>query len=262
MQKFLMITAAIGILSQITSVAAANATEAPMATIVLVHGAFADSSSWNPVIARLTKDGYSVIAAANPLRSLKGDADYVARIVKSVPGPVVLVGHSYGGEVISIAAYGQPNVKGLVFVAGFAPEAGESAASLGKRFPTGTLGETLAPAVQQADGGQDLYILQARYWSQFASDVADADATVMAATQRPITAAALVEPASAGAWSTVPSWFIWGSADKNIPKALHAFMAKRAAAREAVEVNGASHVVMLSHPQQVAAMIERAAAPR
>jgi pimeloyl-ACP methyl ester carboxylesterase len=228
-------------------------------TIVLVHGAFAGSSSWNPVIAKLTRDGYPVIAAANPLRGLKSDADYVARIVRNVRGSVVLVGHSYGGGVISMAAEGSENVKSLVFVAGFAPEAGESAMSLGNQFPTGTLGPTLAPPIAQADGSQDLYIKQDKYWKQFAADVPQADAVGMAATQRPITQAALGEAAGAGAWRRLPSWFIWGSADKNIPKALHAFMAKRAGAKEAVEVNGASHVVMLSHAEQVAAMIERAA---
>jgi len=132
-------------------------------TIVLVHGAFAGSSSWNPVITLLAKEGYPVIAAANPLRGLKTDADYIARIVASIRGPVVLVGHSYGGEVISVAAYGAQNVKALVFVAGLAPEAGESAGSLGQRFPTGTLGQALGSPVPQADGAQDLYILQSKY---------------------------------------------------------------------------------------------------
>jgi pimeloyl-ACP methyl ester carboxylesterase len=114
--------------------------------------------------------------------------------------------------------------------------------------------------VPQADGTRDIYIVQAKYWSQFAADLPEADAVEMAATQRPITQEALGEPAGPGAWRTLPSWFIWGSEDKNIPPALHAFMAKRADAKEAVEVRGSSHVVMLSHPKEVAAMIERAAA--
>ena len=231
-------------------------------TIVLVHGAFAGSSSWNGVIADLAKDGYRVIAAANPLRSGKGDGQYVADLVASVPGAVVLVGHSYGGEVISVAAVGRPNVKALVFVAGFAPEIGESAASLGTRFPTGTLGQTLAPPVALSDGSSDLYIDQARYWKQFAADVPQADAVDMAASQRPIAQAALGEPVAALSWQNVPSWFVWGALDKNIPAALHAYMAKRAKAREAIEVPGASHVVMISHPHQVAAMIGRAATAR
>ena len=230
-------------------------------TIVLVHGAFAGSSSWNPVIGELQRDGYHVIAAANPLRSLAGDGDYVARLVASVPGPVVLVGHSYGGEVITVAAAAATNVKALVFVAGIAPEPGESAASLGSRFPTGTLGDTLTKPVPQANGAGDVYIDQAKYWPQFAADVSKADAMRMAVTQRPITAEALGELSAAPAsWKTVPSWFVYGSLDKNIPAALHAFMAKRAGAQETLEIKGASHVVMVSHPHEVVRMIESAAA--
>ena len=200
-----------------------------------------------------------MIAAADPLRSLVGDADNVARLVKSVPGKVVLVGHSYGGEVISMAAVGAANVKGLVFVSGLAPEVGESAASLGDRFPTATLGQTRAPPVLQANGDKDLYIDQAKYRVQFAADVPSAPATRMAANQRPVTAAALAEPATTAAWKTLPSSFIYGSLDKNIPPALHAFMAQRAAARESIEVKGSSHVVMLSHPHKVAVLVEHAA---
>lgn len=234
----------------------------PKPTIVLVHGAFAGSSSWNGVITDLVAKGYTVIAAANPLRSVKGDAEYVANLVASVRGPVVLVGHSYGGEVISVAAAARSNVKALVFVAGLAPEVGESAASLGNKFPTGTLGATLAPPVALSDGSSDLYIEQARYWKQFAADVPQSDAIAMAATQRPIAQAALGEPVAALSWKNVPSWFVWGSLDRNIPAALHAYMAKRAKAREAIEVPNASHVVMISHPHEVAALIERAAEAR
>ncbi|UAJ12466.1 alpha/beta fold hydrolase [Glacieibacterium megasporae] len=246
------------VLSATTPTDAAELTTKP--TIVLVHGAFAGSSSWNAVITDLETDGYRVVAVANPLRGLATDADYVARIVKSIDGKVVLVGHSYGGEVIAMAATGASNVKSLVFVAGLAPVAGESAASLGARFPTGTLGKALAPPVIQANGDHDLYIDQAKYRAQFAADVPQAAAMQMAATQRPVTEAALGEAAGPTAWSTIPSSFIYGSLDKNIPAALHAFMAKRAGARESVEVKGASHVVMISHPLQVARMIERAAA--
>lgn len=231
-------------------------------TIVLVHGAFAGSSSWNDVVTDLTKDGYKVIAVANPLRSLRGDAAYVASLVQSISGPVVLVGHSYGGEVVSVAASGQTNVKALVFVAGFAPKVGESAASLGTQFPTGTLGAALDTPVPLSEGGSDLYIQQARYWQQFAADVPQAAAVTMAVTQRPIVQTALAEPASAQAWRKTPSWFIWGSLDHNIPAALHAFMAKRANARSAIEIKGASHVVMISHPHEVADMIEQAAKAR
>ncbi len=250
---------ALAALAIATGSAAAAAPPPTKPTIVLVHGAFAGSSSWNGVIGDLTRDGYPVVAAAVPLRSLQGDADYVAKLVASLPGPVVLVGHSYGGEVISVAAKARPNVKALVFVAGFAPDVGESAASLGARFPTGTLGSALAPPVPLGDGSADLYILQARYWQQFAADVPKPEAIAMAATQRPITQSALGEPASASSWQAVPSWFVWGQRDFNIPPALHAFMAKRAGSREAIEVPGASHVVMISHPHLVSALIERAA---
>lgn len=228
-------------------------------TIVLVHGAFADSSSWNPVVVRLVRDGYRVIAIANPLRGVANDAAYVASVVRSISGPVVLVGHSYGGEVISVAAADTPNVQSLVFVAGFAAEPGESAAALGQRFPTGTLGPTLAPPVPLSDGTSDLYIKQDRYARQFAADVPAADAIAMASTQRPIAAMALAEPVRAAAWRNLPSWFIWGAADHNIPAALQSFMAKRARARGTQEIAGASHVVMLSHPIEVTRMIERAA---
>jgi pimeloyl-ACP methyl ester carboxylesterase len=236
-----------------------NATSPKPETIILVHGAFAGSSSWNDVISELTADGYAVVAVANPLRGLKSDADYVARVVKSIPGPVVLVGHSYGGEVITLAGNVDKKVKSLVYVAGLAPDAGESAVSLGERFPTGTLGQALAPPVPQADGAEDLYIMQKKYWGQFAADVPETAAIQMAATQRPVTKAALGEPSGAPAWKTIPSWFIYGSLDKNIPRELHAFMAKRAAGREVIEVAGASHVVMISHSHEVAALIERAA---
>lgn len=243
-----------------SAVSPALAQAAPIKpTIVLVHGAFAGSSSWNPVINGLEADGYRVVAVANPLRSLAGDADYVARVVKSIDGPVVLVGHSYGGEVIAVAATGVARVKALVFVSGLAPDVGESAASLGARFPTGTLGQALAPPVEQANGDKDLYIDQGKYWAQFAADVPRAAAMQMAATQRPITAAALAEGAGRPAWRTIPSWFIYGSLDRNLPPALHAFMAQRANAKASIEVEGASHVVMLSHPREVTKLIERAA---
>jgi pimeloyl-ACP methyl ester carboxylesterase len=228
-------------------------------TVVLVHGAFADSASWNGVIGRLRRNGYPVVAAANPLRSLEGDARYVAALVKAVPGQVILVGHSYGGSVISEAAAGATNVRALVFVAGYAPDVADSAASLSGRFPGGTLGETLDPPVLQPDGGKDLYIAQAKFWRQFAEDVPAREAELMAVGQRPVTEAALSDPARSPSWKSIPSWFIWGSRDRNIAAALHAFMAKRAGAREAIEVKGASHVVMTSHPAEVAALIERAA---
>lgn len=229
-------------------------------TVVLVHGAFADSSSWNGVIAGLQSDGYPVIGAANPLRSVKGDARHVSSILDSIKGPVVLVGHSYGGNVISNAAIGHDNVKALVYVSAFAPDAGETAAQLAGKFPGSTLGPTLAPLVALADGGKDLYIDQAKFRAQFAADVPEDAARLMAAGQRPITAAALEEPAGEPAWKTIPSWFVYGDADRNIPPQAIKWMAKRARAKETVEIKGGSHVVMVSHPDVVAGLIEKAAA--
>lgn len=244
------------------SAAVANATTtaaAPKPTVILVHGAFADATSWNGVAAKLRADGYTVIGAANPLRTVKGDAAVVSNIVKSVSGPVVLVGHSYGGAVISAAANGNANVKGLVYVAAFAPEQGETALELSGRYPGGTLGGALAAPVALPDGGKDLYIQQAKFHQQFAADVPKAEAELMAVAQRPIAEAALTEAAGAPAWKNVPSYFIYGTADKNIPAAALGFMADRAQSRKTVTVPGASHVVMTSHPAAVAKLIEQAA---
>jgi len=231
-------------------------------TIVLVHGAFADTSSWNEVIKILEKDGYPVVAAANPMRSIKGDADYVGNILSSITSPVILVGHSYGGLVISEAANGNANVKALVYVSGFAPEAGESAAGLTGRFPGSTLGPTLAAPVALSNGGNDLYILRDKFRDQFAADVSETDAKLMAATQRPITEAALNEASSDPAWKNIPAWFVFGDKDKNIPPQALAFMAEPAHSKQTVVVKGASHVVMVSNPEPVARLIESAAAAK
>ena len=227
-------------------------------TIVLVHGAFAESSSWNGVVAELLADGYPVVAAANPLRGLKNDADYVAGVVGSVKGPVVLVGHSYGGSVIS-NVQGAGQVKAHVYVAAFALEQGESTVAMSERFPGGTLGPTLAAPVTLAGGGKDLYIQQDKFNAQFAADVPAKQAKLDAATQRPITEAALGEGSGAPAWKSVPSWHIYGDADKNIPPAAMTFMAERAGAKEIVVLKGASHVPMVSQPRAVAEIIKRAA---
>lgn len=228
-------------------------------TVVLVHGAFADASSWSGVIKELENNGYPVVAVANPLRGVAVDGDYVRRIVSGLKGPVVLVGHSYGGSVISQAADGIANVKSLVFVGAFAPEPGESAAILSSKFPGSTLGPTLAEPVVLPDGGKDLYITASRFHEQFAADLPSEDAKIMAATQRPITEAALSEPVTQAAWQVIPSWFVYGNADKNIPAAALEWMAKRAKSKHTVVVEGASHVVMISNPGKVAAVIEEAA---
>jgi len=228
-------------------------------TVVLVHGAFADSSSWNGVIAILKRDGYTVVAAANPLRSVKTDADSVRSLLGSITTPVVLVGHSYGGMVISNAANGQSNVKALVYVAAFAPEAGENAGALDSKFPGSVLGPALAAPVPLPGGGHDLYVRQDKFHEAFAPDLSLAAAKLAAATQRPITDTAFNEAASEPAWKAIPSWFVYGDHDTAIPPKLLAFMAERAHARGTVVVKGASHVVMISHSMVVAKVIEDAA---
>lgn len=228
-------------------------------TIVLVHGAFAESGSWSGVIAELEGLGYPVIAAANPLRSVAGDATSVGALVKSVSGPVVLVGHSYGGPVITDAAAGTSNVKALVYVSAFAPDVGESSLGLTGKFPGSTLGDTLH-TVPTPDGGTDLFVLKTKFHAQFAADVPASTAATMATTQRPVAKAALEEPTKVAAWKTIPNWWIYGSADKNIPPAAMAFMAERSKAHKAVRVEGGSHALMVSHPHEVAQIIEEAAA--
>jgi pimeloyl-ACP methyl ester carboxylesterase len=237
----------------------AQTTQTTKPTVVLVHGAFADGSSWNGVAKILLKDGYTVVAVANPLRSVKSDAQYVSDLLATIKTPVVLVGHSYGGEVISEAANGRPNVKSLVFVSALAPAAGETAGALIGKFPGSTLGAALDAPVPLADGGKDLYVRKDKFHAQFAADVPAAQAALMAAEQRPIAAAALDEAETEPAWKNLPSFFVYGDQDKNIPPKLEAFMAERAHAKQTVVVKGASHVVMLSHPQTVAKLIETAA---
>jgi pimeloyl-ACP methyl ester carboxylesterase len=229
------------------------------ATVVLVHGAFADSSSWDGVTPQLQAQGHRVVAAANPLRSVKADAGQIAALLNSISGPIVLVGHSYGGMVISNAAEGNENVKALVYVGAYAPEPGESAQILSSRFPGSTLGQALAPPVLLPGGGNDLYLDQAKFHQQLAADVPGAQAALMAAGQSPITEAALNEGSQSAAWKAIPSRFVYGTADRNVPAQAHAFMAKRANSVETVAVEGASHVVMVSHPDQVAQVILNAA---
>lgn len=228
-------------------------------TIVLVHGAFAESLSWEAVIERLLAKGYPVVAVANPLRGLRSDSAYVANLVDTIPGPVVMVGHSYGGAVISNAAEGKPNVKGLVFVAAFAPERGEALGELGARFPGSTLGSALVP-VALPGGGKDLYVQQARYHEEIAADVPERVSALLAATQRPVAEDAFADRAGRPAWKELPSRFIYGTADRAIAPQLLAFMARRAGSKHTVAVQGASHAVLASHADEVAALIEEAAA--
>jgi pimeloyl-ACP methyl ester carboxylesterase len=229
-------------------------------TVVLEHGAFADGSSWNGVIADLRADGYPVVAAANPLRGPAPDAAALRTVLDHIKGPKILVGHSYGGNVISEAADGDPDVKALVYVAAFLPAPGETALELTGKFPGSTLPDALDPVTyRQADGSTatDLYIQQDKFRHQFAADVPAGQAALMAAEQRPIAQAALEEKATVAAWKTKPSWDIVTTEDLNIPAAVQRFMAQRAHAHT-TEV-AASHSVAVSHPHLVANVIERAA---
>jgi pimeloyl-ACP methyl ester carboxylesterase len=226
-------------------------------TVVLVHGAFAESSSWDAVATRLLAQGYPVVAAANPLRGLKTDAEYVGTVLASIKGPIVLVGHSYAGSVITNAATGRTNVKALVYVDGTAPEVGESVSALSAQFPGGTLGPALAPPGPLPGGGKDLYIQREKYHAQFAADVPEAEAQLMFATQRPVTEAALNEPSGAPAWKTIPSWYLLCTEDKAIPAATQRYMAERANAR--IREVAASHASMVSQPEAATELILQAA---
>ena len=231
-----------------------------MATVILVHGAFADSDSWNGIIAPLRADGHRVIAYANPLRSVAVDAAPLSDLIRTIQGPVVLVGHSYGGAVLTAVDAGAGDITALVYVAGFALQPGENAAAASALTPGSTRGETLVEVPLQS-GGVDLYIEEGKYWKLFCADLGEDVAAVMAVTQRPVTAAALNEPLGEKAlWQSVPSWFIFGENDRNIPAGAHQVMAERAGARRTVQVQGASHVVGISHPTEVLEMVREAAA--
>ena len=230
-------------------------------TIVLVHGAFAESASWDRVIRQLEGAGHDVIAAANPLRGLASDAAAVSDLVRTIDGPVLLVGHSYGGAVISNVDAAAGQITGLVYVCGFAPDLGESAFTLAQRDPGSTLGDTLRP-VTRSDGTTDLYIARELFHEQFCADVPAAEAARMAATQRPATLEALQEPSGERPlWKELPSCFLIGGQDRNIPAALQHFMAHRAGARQTVELPTASHAAAVSHPDATARLILEAAAP-
>jgi pimeloyl-ACP methyl ester carboxylesterase len=231
----------------------------PQPTVALVHGAFAESASWNGVLEILQARGVDAIAVANPLRSVASDAAYVRDVISGLGGPVLLVAHSYGGMVMTQAASRHDSVIGLVYVAAFAPDQGESAFELSTRFPGSSLGEAL-DAYPLAGGGNELAIKRELFHHQFAADIPAAQADLMGATQRPVTEAALSEGllTDAPAWKHLPSWFVFGEKDLNIPAALERYLAERAGARVAREVAGASHALSVSQPEVVAATIVEA----
>ena len=230
-------------------------------TIVLVHGAFADSGSWDRVIELLPAE-HRVIAAANPLRSLAADAESVSDLVRTIDGPVLLVAHSYGGAVISNVAADAGDITGLVYVNGFAPEPGENCFGLAAKFPGSMVGEETVWPVPRSDGTTDFYIAPDSYHDVFCADVPGPQAALMATTQRPATQEALVEPSGDDPlWRHVPSWFLIGDEDRIIPAALQHFEAERAGARRVIEIAGASHAAMVSQPSAVAELIVEAVAP-
>ena len=223
--------------------------------VVLVHGAFAESAGWNPVIQHLHNLGLRAVAVANPLRDLRSDAAYLRDVINGLGRPVVLAGHSYGGMVISAAAADNTAVLSLVYVSAFAPESGESALLLAGKFE----GSTLASALDSypvATGGNEFRIVEEKYHHQFCADLDADQAALMAVTQRPVTERALSEGLSGEpGWRSKPSWFVFGECDLTVPAAALRFMAERASSRGTREIAGASHAIALSQPDTVAAAI-------
>ncbi|MBO0916403.1 alpha/beta fold hydrolase [Streptomyces laculatispora] len=228
-------------------------------TIVLVHGAFADASSWNGVVERLERRGYTVIAPANPLRGLYSDSTYIASVLDSIKGPIVLAGHSYGGALISSAAEGNPRVKSLVYISALMLDVGESGMSLGAKFPS-ELGTATKSVPYRAGGGisgTDLYLKPDKLHQVFAADLPESTTRVMAVTQRPAATTAFSEKAKVAAWKHIPSWFLVAKQDKTINPDQERFEAKRAGSHT-VEINS-SHVAMIAHPEAVTDLVLQAA---
>jgi len=230
-------------------------------TVVLVHGAFADASSWNGVIERLLAKGIRVAAPANPLRGIAGDSAYIAAVIEQIDGPVVAVGHSYGGAVITNAATDAKNVVGLVYVAAFAPEERETLGAAQAESKDSILNTALVPQqYPTADGGSatEFFIDPAKARGAFAGDLPDAQAALIAVTQRPVAESAFSEPNGPPAWRHLPSWAVVANADKAAGTDLVRSMAERAGAK-ITEVEG-SHVIMVSQPEAVTNVILEAVA--
>ncbi|MEU6553864.1 alpha/beta hydrolase [Streptomyces sp. NPDC046915] len=228
-------------------------------TVVLIHGAFADAGSWSGVIAELQGHGIPVIAPPNPLRGLASDAAYVASVAAQIDGPVILVGHSYGGALITVAGTTE-NVVGLVYVAAYVPQEGESLGELQGRFPLSPLVSNLKEWTYPVAGGEravEVTIAEDAFPSVFAADVPAGVTKILAAAQRPLAAAAFEETATAAAWRTKPSWALIAGADEAINPEVERFGAKRAGAT-VVELDGASHAVAVSQPKEVADLIREA----
>ena len=235
--------------------------QADRATVVLVHGAFADASSWNGVITRLQAKGVPVTAPANPLRGIAADSAYIAAVLEQIEGPVVAVGHSYAGAVITNAAAHARNVVGLVFVAAFAPEEGEKLGEAAAASKDAVLGSVqVAHNYPSVNGGQavEFTVDPAGFHDAFAADLPAEVTAVMAATQRPISELAFSEPSGQPAWKDLPSWAVVATGDKAAGTDVTRSMAERAGAT-ITEVGG-SHVIMISQPQAVTDVILEAVA--
>jgi pimeloyl-ACP methyl ester carboxylesterase len=238
---------------------AAAPSDGPKPSIVLVHGAWADSGSWDSVTQRLQADGFTVYAEPNPLQGLSYDSAYLADFLHSISGPIVLVGHSYGGAVITNAATGDPQVKALVYVDAFAPAQGQSLAQLLAAYPGSCAvpaNLNVVPFPGAPSGVGDAYIKQSVYPSCMANDLPAKEAQALAVTQRPIATSALTEPTGIPAWKTIPSWAVVGTVDHAIPLALQLAMDNTAHAR--ITKVDASHLSMISHPSTVTNVILQA----
>jgi len=242
---------------------AAPASAATKPTVVLVHGAFADASGWNDVILKLQKRGYPVVAPPNPLRGVSADAAYLKSYLTAVKGPIVLVGHSYGGMVITNAATGNPNVKALVYVAAYAPDEGDTVAGLSALAKGGMVGpETLdITPFPNPDGtvGQEGAIKLSVFRKIFCADVSPKLADAMARAQRPASLVALGEPSGVPAWKTIPSYYLVAGKDLTIGTAAEKIMAKRIGAKKTVVLPSSSHVAMISHAAETTALVVEAA---
>lgn len=266
MKKFIPLAIlAILIVPAYVLVARSDSGSGPKPSIVLVHGAWADGSSWSGVIQRLQEQGYTVYAPANPLRGLTSDAAYLASFLQTISGPIILVGHSYGGAVITNAATGNPNVKALVFIDAFAPDLGESLASLSSvppppgQSPSCLSGDptTVFNFVPLAGGDVDLYVKQNLFPSCFANDLSPDQGAGLASTQRAFALSSLPQKSGVPAWKTIPSFYLVGTIDKVIPPFAQIFMAQRA--HSAIVQVRAGHLSMISHPEAVTDLIQEAA---
>ena len=222
-------------------------------TIVLVHGAFADASSFRALYDELVSKDVTIVAPPNPLRGLSGgDGEYTKAVIAAIDGPVLLVGHSYGGSVITAAGTAE-NVVGLVYISGFAPDEGENLTDLQSKFPA----PGIIPYIVEhtlPGGAKEFTLAPNGFHASFCADIPAADAAFYAVAQRPLAGVALTEKASVPAWRSLPVWAVLPTADRCIDPGVHRFSYERMGAM-VTEIEGASHVVMISHPKEVAEVV-------